>query len=129
MTNRFAGLPLLIGRAPGSRLDTETTTHSPFRGGAGSGPGTAGVGAAERSRTTQKATKANTAAPDEARSDPFVPPLPIASGQDALEGVRHRLEALDASSQQISRVAHGVTPNASRSDERARCSRTARSPV
>ena len=63
VTNRFAGLPLLIGRASGSRLDTEMTTHSPFRGGAGSGPGTAGVGAEEMRRTTQKATKANTAAP------------------------------------------------------------------
>ena len=57
---------------------------------------------------------------DEARRDPFVPPLPIASGQDALEGVRRRLEALDTGPQQLSCIAHGVTPNASRSDERAR---------
>ena len=56
--------------------------------------------------------------------DPPVPLLPITPDKHALEGVRRRLEALDARPQQLSRIAHDVTPRASRNDERARCSRT-----
>src|SRR4029450_1322740 len=62
--------------------------------------------------------------PHDTRRDAPVPALAVASSQDALEGIRHRFEALDASPQQLSRVAQGVTSNASRSDERARCRRT-----
>ena len=61
---------------------------------------------------------------DEARRDPLVPPLAIAPRQDAFEGIRLRLEALDTGPQQLSYIAHGLTSKASRSDERARCRRT-----
>jgi hypothetical protein len=51
----------------------------------------------------------------------LVPALAIAAAQDALEGVRLRFETRDASLKKFSCVAQGVTSNATRSDERARC--------
>ena len=56
---------------------------------------------------------------DGACQDPLVAALPVTPRQDALEGVRRRLEALDGRVKQVSRVVHDFAPKASRNaDER-----------